>query len=105
MYKLYCLLLLFCTKSLLFAQNWDINTLKQINQRSSEVKTKFFGGIEKMSYAIDIGTPSSMLIVAMIKKDKTLTSKALAGIAAYGQTAIITPFLKKATNRDRPFIT
>lgn len=89
----------------LFAQNTDINILKNINQNRNQNLDKTFNGISKSVYPLSVALPISLLGTGFIKKDKNLQRQGLTSFASLAISMGTTYTLKKIINRDRPYIT
>jgi membrane-associated phospholipid phosphatase len=87
----------------IFAQNADINILKDINlNRNTQLDGVF---ITDSATPVSFGIPIALLGIGLLKKDSTLKQNAWnIGTAVMVSVAISTA-LKYTTNRDRPFIT
>jgi membrane-associated phospholipid phosphatase len=88
-----------------FAQNLDIDILKDINQDLNQNLDKPFNSISKSVYPLSVAVPISLLGSGLIKKDKNLQRKGLASLASLTISMGTTYSLKKIINRDRPYIT
>jgi len=87
------------------AQNWDIELLDQLNQppeNDPDLGLKF---ITDNACIVDIATPTSIIVIGLIKKDQNLTNQGLVIGTAYLGTAILTTALKNTIKRPRPFET
>lgn len=89
----------------LFAQNTDIDILKNINQNRNQNLDKTFNGISKSVYPLSVALPISLLSTGMIKKDKNLQRQGLTSLASLAISMGTTYTVKKIINRDRPYIT
>lgn len=88
----------------IFAQNVDINILKDINLNRNTQLDGAFRGITDSATPIAFGIPIAFLGIGLLKKDSTLKQNALnIGTAVIVSVAISTA-LKYTTNRDRPFV-
>jgi undecaprenyl-diphosphatase len=88
-----------------FAQNLDIDILKEINQNRNQNLDKPFNGISKSVYPLSIAFPISLLGSGLFKKDKNLQRQGFASLASLAISMGTTYSLKKIINRDRPYIT
>jgi undecaprenyl-diphosphatase len=88
-----------------FAQNLDIDILKDINQDLNQNLDKPFNSISKSVYPLSVAFPISLLGSGLIKKDKNLLRQGLASLASLAISMGTTYSLKKIINRDRPYIT
>lgn len=89
----------------LFAQNTDINILKNINQNRNQNLDKPLNGISKSVYPLSVALPISLLGAGLINKDKNLQRQGLTSLASLAISMGTTYTLKKIINRDRPYIT
>jgi undecaprenyl-diphosphatase len=88
-----------------FAQNLDIDILKDINQGRNQNLDKPFNSISKSVYPLSFAFPISLLGSGLIKKDKKLQRQGLTSLATLAISMGTTYSLKKIINRDRPYIT
>ena len=89
----------------IFAQNADINILKDINLNRNTQLDGVFRGITNSATPIAFGIPIALLGIGLLKKDSILKQKAWnIGTTVVISVAISTA-LKYTTNRDRPFVT
>lgn len=89
----------------LFAQNTDIDILKNINQNRNQNLDKPLNGISKSVYPLSVALPISLLGAGLINKDKNLQRQGLTSLASLAISMGTTYTLKKIINRDRPYIT
>lgn len=89
----------------LFAQNTDIDILKNINQNRNQNLDKTFNDISKSVYPLSVALPISLLGTGLIKKDKNLQRQGITSLASLAISMGTTYTLKKIINRDRPYIT
>ena len=89
----------------LFAQNLDIDILKDINQDRNQNLDKPFNSISKSVYPLSFAFPISLLGSGLIKKDKNLQRQGITSLATLAISMGTTYSLKKIINRDRPYIT
>ncbi|GAB2638888.1 phosphatase PAP2 family protein [Emticicia sediminis] len=89
----------------LFAQNTDIDILKNINQNRNQNLDKTLNGISKSVYPLSVALPISLLSTGLINKDKNLQQQGLTSLASLAISMGTTYTLKKIINRDRPYIT
>lgn len=94
-------LLLF--SSTLFAQNFDINTLRSINLHRNENLDPTFKHISNSYAVVSIGTPLTMYAVGLINKDLDLRKDAIFIGESVAASVFITIALKETIKRDRPF--
>ena len=99
------LLFLLLISNHLFAQNFDINALKEINLNRNKNLDGTMQFISNSEYALGIATPLFVCGMGLLNKDTAIIQKginiSLAVIANTGATYI----LKRAVNRDRPAVT
>jgi membrane-associated phospholipid phosphatase len=91
--------------NLSFAQNWDIDLLKQINLERNKSLDPSFKFITNSVSPMSIGTPIAVLGLGLIQKDSSLKSNGIIMLEALCVNAFTTTALKLAFNRDRPFVT
>ncbi len=96
---------LFLLNFTLFAQNLDIDILKNINQNRNHNLDKPFNTISKSVYPLSVALPISLLGTGLIKKDKNLQRQGIASLASLAISMGTTYSLKKIINRDRPYMT
>lgn len=94
-------LLLF--SSTLFAQNFDINTLRSINLHRNENLDPTFKHISNSYAVVSIGTPLTMYAVGLINKDLDIRKDAIFIGESVAASVFITIALKETIKRDRPF--
>ncbi len=88
-----------------FAQNWDIDLLKNINLERNKSLDPSFKFITNSVSPISIGAPVAVLGFGWIQKDSSLKSKGIFMVEALCVNAFTTTALKLAIKRDRPFVT
>lgn len=86
-----------------FAQNIDINLLKEINRHESGFKTTYADVNAATVDAILISAPVGMAIAGLIKNDKKLLQDALYTGGSVLLTTGLTYSIKNIVNRKRPF--
>ncbi len=91
--------------NLCFAQNWDIDLLKEINLDRNKSLDPTFKLITKSVSPLSIGTPFAVFGLGLIQKDSSLKSKGIFMVEALCVNAFTTTALKLAFKRDRPFVT
>ncbi|MBC7720947.1 MAG: phosphatase PAP2 family protein [Pedobacter sp.] len=84
-----------------YAQNWDINLLKDINPQNPS--SSYWQKASSTTYAIGVGVPATQLIVGFIKKDKKLQNQGWETIGGLAINSIVTFGLKYSINRERPY--
>jgi undecaprenyl-diphosphatase len=91
--------LLFC--NVLQAQNWDINTLDNINP--SNPSSKYWQQTTASAYPISVGIPAAILIAGYLKHDKDLEKKGWKIVGALAVNTVLSQGFKYAINRERPY--
>ena len=104
MKKNFTLFVFFVANTTLFAQNIDINILKNINVNRNQNLDKTFKNISKTVYPASLATPISLIGIGLIKHDKDLQRKGYVAAASLFVSYGTTYALKKIVNRDRPFM-
>ena len=100
----FCLTLcLFFPSKQSFAQNWDINLLKNINPTKPD--NQFWKSVSTTAEPIAVAAPISMFAVSLINNDKQLRANAYKMAGSLVFTAVLTEGIKRTVNRDRPFVT
>ncbi|WP_121925441.1 phosphatase PAP2 family protein [Flavobacterium weaverense] len=94
--------LLFCV-NFSFAQNIDIELLRDINVNRNTSLDPAFTLITKSAVPISIGTPLVMYSIGLIKKDSTIKKQALFIGQTFLVSAFVTTALKYSIKRERPF--
>ncbi len=88
-----------------FAQNIEINILKEINLNRNTQLDGAFRGITNSAAPVSFGIPVILLGIGILKKDSILKRKALYVGTSVVTSALISTVLKYSINRDRPFVT
>jgi undecaprenyl-diphosphatase len=88
-----------------FAQNIDIDLLKNINQNRNHLLDSFFNLLSDTVAWMAYGVPICLLTISLVKKKKAIKDNALYLGAASIIAALISTAIKHAVNRVRPFIT
>ena len=88
-----------CTTS--FAQNWDINLLRNINPQNP--KSFIWKGFSKSAYPLSVATPVAVWIDAKINHSKKDEYKAYEIAGSVIIAAGATEAMKIIFNRERPF--
>ena len=91
--------------TLVSAQNWDIDLLKEINLERNKSLDPAFKFITNSVSPMSIGAPIAVLGIGIIQKDSSLKSKGIFMVEAFCVNAFTTTALKLAFKRDRPFVT
>lgn len=84
----------------LYAQNWDINTLKNINPQ--DPNSFVMKGLSHSVYPIAVITPATLLASGFIRHDKNLQYKGWEMVGSLVINTVITQGLKFAVDRPRP---
>src|SRR6218665_3516361 len=103
MKKLSGTLLIFLLSFSVFAQNLDINILKDIHVNRNQDLDPAFENFSKATYPISAAIPIGILGVGLIKKDKDLQRQGIAATAGLVVCLGTTYILKKVVDRPRPF--
>jgi membrane-associated phospholipid phosphatase len=88
----------------LFAQNIDIDLLKNININRNQNIDHSFDILSKTSYPVSLAIPIGLFGVGLIKKDKVLQRQGLTVVASLTVSLGTTYILKKIVSRERPAI-
>ncbi|OAZ05148.1 phosphatase PAP2 family protein [Flavobacterium succinicans] len=105
MIRQYFLLFLVLFSSSLFAQNFDINTLRSINLHRNENLDTSFKHITNSYAVVSIGAPLTMYAVGLINKDVDLQKNAIFIGESVAASVFITIVLKETIKTERPFVT
>jgi undecaprenyl-diphosphatase len=84
-----------------FAQNWEIDLLKNINPNQSH--PAFQQNISKSVYPLAVATPVSMFAVGFFTKDKKLQQQSYKVVGSLLINTAITQAMKYSINRQRPY--
>lgn len=95
--------LLFFLQINLFAQNLDIDILKNINQNRNQKLDKLLNTLSKSVYPISLAIPLSMIGAGLMNKDKNLQRQGLTSLASFTVSMGTTYVLKKIIARERPY--
>ncbi len=87
------------------AQNFDYQTLKNIEGYRSDADTRFNRFLSDADAPICIAAPVLITSIGLIKGDKKLTQQGLEIGIAFTATVAETYILKYAVNRPRPYVT
>ncbi|RYU95514.1 phosphatase PAP2 family protein [Emticicia agri] len=93
----------FLLSSHLFAQNLDIDILKDIQTNRTQNSDRTFENFSKATYPISAAIPIGILGVGLIKKDKDLQRQGIAAGAGMVVSLGTSYILKKIVDRPRPF--
>jgi membrane-associated phospholipid phosphatase len=105
LYKRYSILLLLLLPLNVYSQSLDIRILRSLNSPSALPSDSFFQFVSNTDAYVVIGVPSSVLAIALVKKDKELLRDSFVIVAASAFNAGLTVAMKYSIGRDRPFIT
>ena len=95
------LVIILLFSSSLQAQNWDINTLDNINP--SNPSSKYWQQTTASVYPISVGIPAGILIVGYINHNKAQQEKGWKIVGALAVNTILSQGLKYSINRERPY--
>jgi len=87
-----------------FSQNWDINTLKNINLNRNVKLDPTMKFLSQSTPEVCIAVPLSIITYSLIKKDSSNFRKSMVIGASLATATAITLILKHAVNRQRPYI-
>lgn len=88
-----------------FAQNWDIDLLKNINLHRDRSLDGLFRLITNYAAPIAYSVPVFLLVYSLIKKNKLLKEKSVYVIQSALLALVISTVIKHIVNRARPFVT
>jgi membrane-associated phospholipid phosphatase len=100
----FCFLFLFIT-TICFAQNWDIDLLKEINLHRERSLDHLFKIITDYAAPLAYCIPFFLFGYSMIKRNKPLKASSIYIIQSAALALVISTALKHIVNRARPFIT
>ena len=83
------------------AQNWDINTVKQVNRWDIHGLSR---GLSHSGLILPVGIPTAMGIYALLKKDQPLLKDAVYIGTTVIEAVGVTYGLKYAFDRERPYV-
>lgn len=86
------------------AQNWDINTLKRINNVDNSFIKGYSKGISNTEPYLAIGIPLLMGSYSLITDDKKLLEDAIYVGSSVAEAVIISTTMKELVDRERPYI-
>jgi len=87
------------------AQNFDINTLRNINLNRNQALDPTFKIVSNSDSPISIGAPILIYSIGLINKNDDLKKKGVFIGETFLVNAFITTALKYSIKRDRPFVT
>jgi membrane-associated phospholipid phosphatase len=105
MKKLFLQLLICVLPFFSIAQNFDITTLKSINEKESSFKNGYAKFCSKTTTPISIAIPLAVLSIGLITKDKALQKDALCIAGSFAVSTIVTQAAKHIIKRERPYQT
>ncbi len=105
MKKLVILFTFFVFSTQIFAQNADINLLKNINVNRNKSLDPMFRLITNSVSPLSIAVPAGLITNAFIQKDSISKSNAVIVSSSMILSGIISTTLKHTINRTRPFVT
>lgn len=95
--------LVFLVVSNLSAQNWDINTVHQINSWDNGFIRNYNRIISRSEPYVALGVPAAMAAVAWIKHDKALLKDAVYVGTTVAEAFVVTYGMKYLVTRERPY--
>ena len=95
-----CLLIGLISLSQTYAQNWDINTVKEVNGWDMHGLSR---GLSHSGIILPVGLPTAMGIYALIKKDQPLLKDAVYIGTSVIEALGVTYALKYSIDRLRPY--
>ena len=96
-----CLLIGLFSLSQVHAQNWDINTVKEVNRWNMHGISK---GLSHSGIIISVGLPTAIGVYALAKKDQPLLKDAIYIGTSVIEAIGLTYGLKYTIDRQRPFV-
>lgn len=87
----------------LSAQNWDINTLHQINSWDGKFIRNYNKIISRTEPYIAVGVPVAMALAAWVKHDKELLKDAIYVGTSVAGAFVVTYGMKFLVDRERPY--
>lgn len=96
-----CLLIGLFSLSQVHAQNWDINTVKEVNRWNMHGISK---GLSHSGIIISVGLPTAIGVYALAKKDQPLLKDAIYIGTSVIEAVGLTYGLKYTIDRQRPYI-
>ena len=96
-----CLLIGLFSLSQVHAQNWDINTVKEVNRWNMHGLSK---GLSHSGIIISVGLPTAIGVYALAKKDQPLLKDAIYIGTSVIEAIVLTYGLKYTIDRQRPYI-
>ena len=96
-----CLLIGLISLSQVHAQNWDINTVKEVNRWNMHGLSK---GLSHSGIIISVGLPTAIGVYALAKKDQPLLKDAIYIGTSVIEAVGLTYGLKYTIDRQRPYV-
>jgi membrane-associated phospholipid phosphatase len=96
-----CLLIGLISLSQVHAQNWDINTVKEVNRWNMHGLSK---GLSHSGIIISVGLPTAIGVYALAKKDQPMLKDAIYIGTSVIEAVGLTYGLKYTIDRQRPYI-
>ena len=96
-----CLLIGLFSLSQVHAQNWDINTVKEVNGWNMHRLSK---GLSHSGIIISVGLPTAIGAYALVKKDQPLLKDAIYIGTSVIEAVGLTYGLKYTIDRQRPYV-
>ncbi len=103
MFRSFLVFFLILTAKPAFSQNLDINMLKTINVQRNKDLDPGFKVVTNTLLPVSIAVPVTVLTVALIKKDSSLTYTGLYIAESFLVSSFITTAMKYTFRRERPF--
>jgi membrane-associated phospholipid phosphatase len=103
--KLNILLISLLAISFSFAQNLDIDILRDINLNRNKNLDETFHIITNSAAPLSIAIPICIFVMGIIKKDSAIKRNSLKIGSTYIGASLIATVVKYSVNRPRPFIT
>lgn len=105
MFKNIQIVLFLLCATFLNAQNWDINTLRDINLNRNQSLDPTFKFISNSATPISIATPILIYSAGLIHKDANLKKQGIFIGETFLVSAFIATAMKQTIRRERPFTT
>ena len=86
-----------------FAQNFDINIVKSLNEHQTTFKTNFTKTDAASVTVFNIAAPVAVFSAGLIKHDKLLQKDALYMAGAFVLSSVVTNVTKQIVKRQRPY--
>jgi membrane-associated phospholipid phosphatase len=103
-YRYFLLAFLLTTGSASYAQNFDINLLKSINQNQSSFKDNFFKAEANSVIIFNIAAPVGVFTAGLINHNPELKKDAAYMASAFVLSTVVTTATKNIVKRNRPFV-